>query len=302
MDDKNKSLQSIDPLSKMENFITFNYKYISKLTPGYMYTPSNSPSQVTNDIKIVEKNLNTTTIMNTCKCNSSKYINNLIVNDSVYEDFYVEDGLFLKNYCNESHCVKRVSTFYGDKVNRKMEIFYKNDIIGFGVKTLEPILKGSIIGEYVGVYSIDKVNPNSKYLFTFSNANMEIFIDGELKGNFTRFINHSCEPNAYYIEVNHNNWEGSRQKFNKQSILSTSDKYYQYIPQLWLIAKRYINPNEEICINYGDEFFNTDDNKCCCGTATCIRNKGFYGGRNNFIQHNNLPNPIYGYPSSLYKE
>lgn len=98
-----------------------------------------------------------------------------------------------------SDCINRVSQ------NRK-EIplcLYKTKDRGWGVRPLENIPKGTFILEYVGEL-IGQREANSRaetsYLFDLNPEKREdnrfYTIDAFKYGNLSRFVNHSCDPNA----------------------------------------------------------------------------------------------------------
>jgi hypothetical protein len=61
--------------------------------------------------------------------------------------------------------------------------------------------KGEGIVEYVGsgfLYTEKEKFPNSKYIIQLEG---NCFLDAEAFGNLSRFINHSCEPNAKFQKV-----------------------------------------------------------------------------------------------------
>lgn len=67
---------------------------------------------------------------------------------------------------------------------------------GLGLFAAEPIKRGTWIIEYVGKILRGKevtVHPANKYLFETSRVRM---IDGSMRSNIARYINHSCKPNC----------------------------------------------------------------------------------------------------------
>jgi len=72
-----------------------------------------------------------------------------------------------------------------------------------------------------------------------------LIVDATMRGNIARYVNHSCEPNAYSdcIEVG-----------NKRKIV--------------IIAKRDISPEEEITYDYKFELEETKI-PCKCGAPHC---------------------------------
>ena len=85
---------------------------------------------------------------------------------------------------------------------------FKTEGRGWGIKALSPIHKGAFILEYVGEI-IGQTEANSRaetaYLFDLNpDGKKQGFytIDAFKYGNLSRFINHSCEPNAIIWFVN----------------------------------------------------------------------------------------------------
>lgn len=99
---------------------------------------------------------------------------------------------------------------------------------GRGMFALEPIPKGACIIEYIGrpVGMEEMARDAGKYLFWVSDFAM---INGNIKENTARYINHSCAPNC---EV-----DGPDGR-------------------IFVVARRNIKPGEELTYDYGDEYFN----------------------------------------------
>lgn len=109
----------------------------------------------------------------------------------------------------------------------------KEHKMGWGLKTLEFVARGRLVIEYIGevideqemqvspVYESWHFNfvqtrmvrqrnesPNDhdfyimelgmllKFIFSLSKVDNGFFVDGKFKGNLSRFINHSCDPNC----------------------------------------------------------------------------------------------------------
>merc|ERR1712087_101410 len=78
-----------------------------------------------------------------------------------------------------------------------------------------------------------------------------ITIDSRKNGNISRFINHSCIPNAMFYHI-----------FSED----------RTIPFVGIFAIRDIEPNSEILIDYGDEFWQIKGKQkmfCECGLQEC---------------------------------
>ena len=83
------------------------------------------------------------------------------------------------------------------------------------------------------------------YIF---NLNKRQDLDGSMKSNIARLLNHSCDPNCEAIQ--------SRGR-------------------IWMTALRDIKKGEELTFNYGFDLENWSEHPCLCGTDRCI---GFIAG------------------------
>jgi uncharacterized protein len=98
---------------------------------------------------------------------------------------------------------------------------------GLGLFAGEPIKRGVRIVEYTGrtLKPGEEDKSRSKFLFQISRTKT---IDGTLKSNAARYMNHSCAPNCRAENT------GRR---------------------IYIIARRRIEPGEELTYNYGKEYF-----------------------------------------------
>jgi SET domain-containing protein len=112
---------------------------------------------------------------------------------------------------------------------------------GKGVFALEPIPKGKRIIEYIGreVPVEEQESATGRYLFTTGRKKM---IDGNVRENTARYINHSCRPNC--------------------EAKGPSGKVYIY-------SLRRIKPGEELTYDYGDEYFEDYIKPVGCKCAKC---------------------------------
>lgn len=117
----------------------------------------------------------------------------------------------------------------------------KKGVNGLGLFTNVAFKKGDKIIEYVG----EKITPEEadrrggKYLFEIDK---KLTLDGKARSNIARYINHSCAPNAE-AEV-----DGK---------------------QVFIYAKKVIEPGEELLYNYGKEYFNEYIKPKGCNCAKC---------------------------------
>ena len=133
----------------------------------------------------------------------------------------------------------------------------KSGVHGSGLFAFQNIKKGLKIIEYVG----DKVtkkegdrradiqlnkakrNINNGMVYIFE-LNKRYDIDGSVKYNHARLINHSCSPNCEVVIDNN---------------------------EIWILAIKKIKKNAELSYNYGyayDEDY--VDHICKCGSSKCV--------------------------------
>lgn len=111
-----------------------------------------------------------------------------------------------------------------------------NPLIGYGLFAKEDIPQYSLIGEYTGVIRKrnTKLDKDNDYIFGYVVAQNETpyIVDASKEGNYTRFINHSDEPNL------HSTW-----LINKG------------ICHIILVSKSYIPKDTQITYDYGPYYW-----------------------------------------------
>ncbi|XP_018019257.1 microtubule-associated protein futsch isoform X2 [Hyalella azteca] len=125
---------------------------------------------------------------------------------------------------------------------------------GCGVRATSLIEPGTFIMEYVGeVFDQREFRRRRKDYgkdgtahFYFMALKADQFIDATRKGNISRFVNHSCDPNA------------ETQKWTVNGDL-----------RIGFFATKFIRPGEEINFDYRMERYGREPQKCYCGTAIC---------------------------------
>lgn len=117
----------------------------------------------------------------------------------------------------------------------------KRSYAGLGLFADEPIPKGSFIIEYTGrvLSKEEEFSSRSKYLF---EINSRTTIDGQARSNTARYINHSCRPNA-------------EPDIKKGHVL--------------ISAIKNIKTGEEICYDYGKEYFDEHIRPKGCRCPKC---------------------------------
>ncbi|XP_011883474.1 PREDICTED: probable histone-lysine N-methyltransferase CG1716 isoform X2 [Vollenhovia emeryi] len=135
----------------------------------------------------------------------------------------------------------------------KCEVF-RTEKKGFGLRAVTDIMPGEFIMEYVGEvvdpkdfrrrakeYSKDK---NRHYYFMALKSDQ--IIDATMKGNISRFINHSCDPNA------------ETQKWTVNGEL-----------RIGFFNKKFITAGEEITFDYHFQRYGKEAQKCYCEALNC---------------------------------
>lgn len=141
--------------------------------------------------------------------------------------------------------------------NHNRLVFAKNSKIhSHGVFAKVNINKNTKIIEYVGEKISKKESDRRQEIqfkageknkkkgsFYIFELNKKYDIDGDVSWNLARWINHSCQPNAYYrIKDGH----------------------------IWIIARRNIKKSEEITYDYGCDLKDYEDFPCYCGAKNCV--------------------------------
>ncbi|MDO8518120.1 MAG: SET domain-containing protein-lysine N-methyltransferase [bacterium] len=110
---------------------------------------------------------------------------------------------------------------------RSFDLRVKRSRAGLGLFTMEPIKKGACIVEYTGrrLSTKEHYTSRSKYIFIVSDRKR---IDGAVRQNRARYINHSCRPNCE-IDIARGH--------------------------VWVRAMRSIRAGEELSYDYDTEYF-----------------------------------------------
>ncbi|XP_061506543.1 nuclear receptor binding SET domain protein [Anopheles gambiae] len=130
---------------------------------------------------------------------------------------------------------------------------------GFGLVALEDLKSGQFVIEYVGevinseefdrrVMMMQAAKETNYYFLT---VEPDLTIDAGPKGNVSRFINHSCEPNC----------ETQKWTIGETRVIG-------------LFAIKDINAGEELTFNYNLESLGNNKRVCLCGAGKC---SGFIG-------------------------
>lgn len=129
------------------------------------------------------------------------------------------------------------------KFHPKISIEWINDEVGFGVIAQQRIPTCSFVGEYTGIIQEKRkqeVEGNDYCVRypTWSWGLKKYVINARDKGHFTRFINHSDQPNL-----------------GLQSI------YWRGMPRMVLISLKDIEKGEQLTFDYGETFWKQSKKK-----------------------------------------
>lgn len=126
-------------------------------------------------------------------------------------------------------------------IHPKVSLRFVDEEVGFGIFSEQKLAPCSYVGEYTGVV-LDwkkKILENKYYAMRYSIweiAKRKFFLDAEKAGNFTRFINHSDEPN-----------------------LTLQSVYLKGIPRMIFVASKEILPGVQLTFDYGSLFWKEID-------------------------------------------
>ncbi|XP_020250448.1 histone-lysine N-methyltransferase ASHH3-like isoform X2 [Asparagus officinalis] len=140
---------------------------------------------------------------------------------------------------------------------KKMKLV-KTEKCGLGLIAEEDIRRGDFVIEYVGEVIDDKTCEERLWKmrhcgetnFYLCEINRDMVIDATYKGNKSRFINHSCQPNT---------------EMQKWSIDGET--------RIGIFASRDIRKGEELTYDYKFVQFGADQD-CYCGTEGCRQKLG----------------------------
>ena len=169
-------------------------------------------------------------------------------------------------YCDDEHCINFSTQIecnpeycgancrnqrFAKQQYKKIEV-KETPGKGHGLFTKEVIRADEFIMQYCGEIICTKtmderakntVNATHLYL---QNLSPNVYLDARFKGNITRFTNHSCEPN-----ITQERWIS-----NGKMVVG-------------IFAMRDIDPDEELCFDYGWTLNRRKPTVCRCNTSSC---------------------------------
>ena len=131
------------------------------------------------------------------------------------------------------------------EVENKYLVFKKSKIHNLGAYAARDIRKGTRIIEYIGQpitkkKAEEKLQDGNGYVFTI---NKFFDIDGSVRWNPARYINHGCDANAESDVID---------------------------DRVWILATCTIRKGEEVLYNYNYDLVDAFDNPCHCGAENCV--------------------------------
>lgn len=147
---------------------------------------------------------------------------------------------------NSCHCFP--SLFGGPRSPCPVQVFRTSNGRNNGLQALMPFERGAAVGEFVGL--ITKGIEDLDVMECSTRVRRYQIWQGR-QGNYTRFVNHSCKPNAQF---QHFVW------------LST---------QRIILVSKEIEAGTEITVDYSESYWRGLDKRCLCGENCCR-----YGGDN----------------------
>ncbi|PMB71400.1 SET domain-containing protein [Beauveria bassiana] len=159
-------------------------------------------------------------------------------------------GQTQSNEPTNNHCYCFPSLFSGPRQPAMVQVFRTLDGRNNGLQALTPIQRGGAIGEFLGLVTKDIEDLDVMKCLT-EGRSYQIWQGRQ--GNFTRFINHSCNPNAQF---QHFVW------------LSTE--------RIILVSKG-IAAGSEITVDYSESYWSGLNKRCLCGERCCRYSDGSNG-------------------------
>lgn len=131
------------------------------------------------------------------------------------------------------------------------------------MRALAPIPRGALLGEYLGEIHPARYSGDGVYGLDFSLPSRPVeevvaLVSAARYGNWTRFVNHSCEAAARFVVVR----VGGRWRNVLQAV-------------------RAIGAFEEVTVDYGEGYWR--DRRCVCGAEGCLEGRRGVGGKGEVV-------------------
>ncbi|KAL8649356.1 MAG: hypothetical protein Q9210_004451 [Variospora velana] len=155
--------------------------------------------------------------------------------------------------CSRPWCDCEPTT--SEKVARPLvELVHCSAQKGIGVRSLQRVEKGTVLDEYVGELKYANTVEDPTYALELAHPSADriqmdnpVLIDASVHGNWTRYINASCNPSLKFVPA-------------------IIDKRYR----MMVLATRDIDIFEELTVDYGDGYWLESDTRMCeCNEPDC---------------------------------
>ncbi|XP_049620161.1 histone-lysine N-methyltransferase EHMT1a isoform X5 [Syngnathus scovelli] len=235
--------------------------------PGnFKYIPDNCVTSQVN----VSKDI---THLRHCSCTDDCSSSTCTCGQLSLQSWYDSDGRLLLDFAQQdppvlfecNHACSCWRTCKNRVVQNGLRVrlqLFKTEKMGWGVKLMQDVPRGTFICEYVGEIITDTeadTRENDSFLFTLNDKVDDIHcIDARLFGNIGRFINHLCEPNLLALKV-----------FTMHQDLR--------FPRIAFFSSRTIKAGDQIGFDYGEHYWMVKSKyfNCECGSPKCR----YYSGR-----------------------
>ncbi|KAK7873213.1 hypothetical protein R5R35_011296 [Gryllus longicercus] len=210
----------------------------------------------------------TITSLQACRCEDTCSTKSCLCGNISLRCWYDDDGRLSSDFnyadppmlfeCNQAcacNCVTCNNRVVQSGLTARFQLF-RTRSKGWGVRTLQPILKGTYVCEYIGEVISDceaDHREDDSYLFDLDNKDGETYcIDARHYGNVARFINHMCVPNLQPVRV----------------FIDHQDLHF---PRIAFFANQDIAAEEELGFDYGEKFWiiKCKSFTCTCGASSC---------------------------------
>jgi hypothetical protein len=169
----------------------------------------------------------------------------------------VGNTCYTSTACRNLHCTHSLSAFKSSTLDWQDHFeLRKTDDRGIGAYTTRAFKKGDLLGWYAGeILPASHSKNSSDYLMEmpigselYISSPTNVLIDAAHVGNWTRFINHSCDP---YCDFR-------MRRVGDVRIMTVE-------------ALRGVPEGAEVTVDYGDEYYGVDTaRRCYCGVEGCV--------------------------------
>jgi hypothetical protein len=130
----------------------------------------------------------------------------------------------------------------GPRAPCPVQVFRTSDGRNNGLQALVGFERRAAIGEFVGLITKDLKDVD---VLDSSAGDVSFQVWQGRQGNYTRFVNHSCKPNAQF------------------------ENFVWMSSQRTILVSKGIEPGQEITVDYSESYWRGLDKQCLCGESCC---------------------------------